>query len=86
MSTVAIGKAGRTAAAWLLLATAVACAPEGNEPPDASGARQQVLVEFALPGSTGTPNAAADPAKVRQRVADAILARLDARARASAQV
>ena len=83
----AIGNAGRAAATWLVLATAAACAPGGNEPPDALAARQKVIVEFALPETRAeTPDAPADPAGAMRRVADAILARLDAPAQESAQL
>ncbi len=82
-----IGKAGRVAAAWLVLATAAACVPVGDEPLGAAAARQKVIVEFALPDAVaGTPDAPADAAGVMRKVADAILARLDAPARESAQL
>ena len=82
-----IGKAGAAAAAWLVLATAAACAPGGDESLDAAAARQKVIVEFALPDTgAGTPDAPAGAAGAMRKAADAILARLDARARESAQV
>ena len=82
-----IAKAGRVAAAWLVLATAAACVPGGDEPQGAASARQKIIVEFALPNTgVGTPNVPADAAGAMRKVADAILARLDAPARESAQL
>lgn len=83
-----IAKAGGVAAAGLVLATAAACVPGSDESRSAASARQKIIVEFSLPATgAGTPNVPADAdGGAMRNVADAILTRLDARARASAQV
>ena len=79
--------AGRTAAAWLLVVATLACAPGEQQTTAAPPARQNIIVEFAVPeGPKGTALAPTDPVKAIRKVADAILARLDAPARESAQL
>ena len=81
------GNAGKMAAALLLTAAAMACAPEETEKSALQADRQKIIVEFAVPeapgGLTGT---SADPEKALRKVADAILSRLDAEVRESAKL
>lgn len=81
-----IRNAGRTAA-WLLMATAMACAPAEEETTNAPAESRKIIVEFAVPeGTEGTAGAPADPVKAIRKTADAILARLDASVRESARL
>ena len=78
---------GRTMAASLLMAASMACAPGESEKAEAPAERQKIIVEFAVPeGPEGTAGVPADPATAIRKVADAILARLDAPVRESAKL
>ena len=78
---------GRTMAALLLMAASMACAPGEDEKAEAPAEHQKIIVEFAVPEAPeGTPGAAADPVEAIRKVADAILARLDAPVRESAKL
>ena len=82
-----IRNVGRTMAALLLMAASMACAPGESEKAEAPAERQKIIVELAVPevpgGTSGVP---ADPATAIRKVADAVLARLDAPVRDSAKL
>ena len=74
-------------AALLLMAASVACAPGESEKAEAPAERQKIIVEFAVPeGPEGTAGAPTDPVAAIRKVANAILARLDAAVRESAKL
>lgn len=79
-----IRNAGKMVAAWLLMATAMACSPGDNENSAAQADRQKVIVEFAVPEDPG--GAPGDPVKAVRKAAEAILSRLDAPVRESAKL
>ena len=63
------------------------CARGKAKKTEAPAERQKIIVEFAVPeGPEGTAGAPADPVAAIRKVADAILARLDAPVRESAKL
>ena len=78
---------GRMAAALLLMAAALACTPDRDEKSVAQAERQKIIVEFAVPEApVGLSGAPADAVQAVRKVADGILARLDAPARESVKL
>ena len=83
----AIGKTGRMAAALLLMALATACAPAEGEKAAAQAERLKVIVEFGVPEPPGGLSLTqGDAVNAVRKVADAILARLEAPVRESAKL